>query len=95
MCKCTWLRPNGYMGEMANKEVFDWLRQDPKIVRASSNIIRLLDDLPSHKVTMKQHFFITLIECQPCKDKGCVWFMESTKERKKIQKKITLLCLVV
>ena len=38
------------MGEMANKEVFDSLRQDPKIVRASSNIIRLMDDLALHKV---------------------------------------------
>lgn len=38
------------MGDMANKEVFDWVRQNPKVVRASSTIIRLMDDLASHKV---------------------------------------------
>ena len=38
------------MGEIANKEVFDWAQQNPKIVRASSTIIRLMNDMATHKV---------------------------------------------
>ena len=38
------------LGKIANKEVFDWISNDPKIVRASSVICRLTDDLASHKV---------------------------------------------
>ena len=38
------------MRETATKEVFDWLLQNPKIVRATYIIIRLMDDMASHKV---------------------------------------------
>ena len=38
------------MGEVATKEVFDWVLQNPKMVRASATVIRLMDDMASHKV---------------------------------------------
>ena len=38
------------MGRMATKEVFEWVWNDPKIVGASSKIMRLMDDMASHKV---------------------------------------------
>ena len=38
------------MGETATKEVFDWVQQNPKIVRATSTVMRLMDDMASHKV---------------------------------------------
>lgn len=38
------------MGDIVTKESFDWVFSDPKIVRASSIIARLMDDIVSHKV---------------------------------------------
>ena len=38
------------MGRMATKEVFDWVWNDPKIMKATSTIIRLMDDMASHEV---------------------------------------------
>ena len=38
------------MRETATKEVFDWVQQNPKIVRAASTVMRLMDDMASHKV---------------------------------------------
>ena len=38
------------MGTMAIKEAFDWVIKDPKSVRASSTVIRINDDMASHKV---------------------------------------------
>ena len=38
------------MGMMATKEAFDWVLNGPKIVRACSPIIRLMDDMASHTV---------------------------------------------
>ena len=38
------------MGMIATKEAFDWVLNGPKIVRACSTIIRLMDDMASHKV---------------------------------------------
>ncbi|KAL6316146.1 hypothetical protein AAG906_015976 [Vitis piasezkii] len=37
------------MGFIATKEAFDWVLNGPKIVRACSTIIRLMDDMASHK----------------------------------------------
>ncbi|KAL6315655.1 hypothetical protein AAG906_004826 [Vitis piasezkii] len=37
------------MRETATKEVFDWVQQNPKIVRAASTVMRLMDDMASHK----------------------------------------------
>lgn len=38
------------LGDMVSKDVFEWLFNDPKIVRASALICRLMDDIASHKV---------------------------------------------
>lgn len=38
------------MGDIATQEAFDWASKHPKIVRASSTIARLMDDLVGHKV---------------------------------------------
>ena len=39
------------MGDsVITKEVFEWMVNDPKIVRASTTICRLMDDIVSHKV---------------------------------------------
>ena len=35
------------MGHVATEEVFQWLSNDPKIIRASNTISRLMDDIVS------------------------------------------------
>ena len=38
------------MGEIVTKEAFDWVTSNPKIIKASTVICRLKDDISSHKV---------------------------------------------
>lgn len=38
------------LGDVATKDTFEWLFSDPKIVRASGIIYRLMDDIVTHKV---------------------------------------------
>ena len=38
------------MGEIVTKYIFDWASKNPKIIKASSIIARLMDDIVSHKV---------------------------------------------
>ena len=38
------------MGDAVTEETFDWVFSQPKIVRASAIICRLMDDMVSHKV---------------------------------------------
>ena len=38
------------MGDIVTKYIFDWASNTPKIVKASSIIARLMDDIVSHKV---------------------------------------------
>ena len=38
------------MGEIVTKYIFDWASNNPKIVKASSIVARLMDDIVSHKV---------------------------------------------
>lgn len=40
------------MENIEAKEIFEWLLNDPKIVRASTIICRLMDDVASHKVKL-------------------------------------------
>ncbi|KAL6311311.1 hypothetical protein AAG906_025527 [Vitis piasezkii] len=49
--------------EIATKEVFDWLQQNPKIVRASSKVIRLMDDMATHKFEQERGHIASSIEC--------------------------------
>ncbi|PKI67630.1 hypothetical protein CRG98_011843 [Punica granatum] len=38
------------MGDVASKDAFEWLLSDPKILRGSMIVCRLMDDIVSHKV---------------------------------------------
>jgi hypothetical protein len=38
------------MGDIVTKDAFEWLFSDPKMVRASTVVSRLMDDIVSHKV---------------------------------------------
>ena len=38
------------MGDFVTKETFRWMFSEPKIVRGSAIIARLMDDMVSHKV---------------------------------------------
>ncbi|GFS29235.1 terpenoid cyclases/Protein prenyltransferases superfamily protein [Actinidia rufa] len=42
------------MGELATKEVFDWVSNDPLIVQAASIVSRLTDDIVGHKFEQKE-----------------------------------------
>lgn len=43
------------MGDIATKEVFDWLSDKPKILKASCIICRLMDDFVSSKVCVTHY----------------------------------------
>ncbi|XP_060671882.1 terpene synthase 1-like [Ziziphus jujuba] len=51
------------MGEIATKEVFDWVCNKPKIMEASSVIGRLMNDMVSHKFEQKRPHIASAIEC--------------------------------
>jgi len=38
------------MGDIVTENAFKWLFNDPKLVRASAVVCRLMDDIVSHKV---------------------------------------------
>lgn len=48
------------MGDIATKEVFEWISATPKIANASSTVCRLMDDIVSHKVIIIDSAFIFL-----------------------------------
>jgi hypothetical protein len=45
------------MGDIVTKDAFEWLFSDPKMVRASAVVCRLMDDIVSHKVLCFFFFF--------------------------------------
>ncbi|KAL2505973.1 Alpha-humulene/(-)-(E)-beta-caryophyllene synthase [Abeliophyllum distichum] len=47
------------MGELATKEAFEWISSEPLLVRASSIICRLMDDMVGHGFEQK----ISAVEC--------------------------------
>ena len=47
------------MGDVVTKDAFEWLSSDPKVLRASTVICRLMDDIVSHKVLC--FFFLCVI----------------------------------
>ncbi|GAY60880.1 alpha-humulene/(-)-(E)-beta-caryophyllene synthase [Citrus sinensis] len=51
------------MGDIATKEVFEWVVKVPKIITASENICRLLDDVASHKFEQKRGHIPSAVEC--------------------------------
>ncbi|XP_050365371.1 (-)-alpha-pinene synthase-like [Argentina anserina] len=51
------------MGEIVTKEAFEWLAHDPKIVRASNIIFRLMDDIVSTKFEKERGHAPSSIDC--------------------------------
>ncbi|XP_028795948.1 probable terpene synthase 2 [Neltuma alba] len=51
------------LGNLATKEVFDWISTNPKIVRAGSLIARLMDDMASHKFEQERGHVASGVEC--------------------------------
>ncbi|GLT69694.1 hypothetical protein SLA2020_418250 [Shorea laevis] len=51
------------MGEVASKEAFDWISNDPKMVKACAIICRLMDDIVSHEFEQSRVHVASAIEC--------------------------------
>ncbi|KAF7822844.1 putative terpene synthase 2 [Senna tora] len=51
------------LGNCATKQVFDWISNDPKIVRASAIIGRVTNDMSSHKFERKRVHVASAVEC--------------------------------
>nr|DAD38062.1 TPA_asm: hypothetical protein HUJ06_008703 [Nelumbo nucifera] len=51
------------MGEIATKEVFDWVSKTPKIVRSACLIGRLMDDIVSNEFEQERGHVSSAIEC--------------------------------
>ncbi|XP_043701580.1 (-)-germacrene D synthase-like [Telopea speciosissima] len=51
------------MGDIETKEALDWAIDDPKLVRASSLIGRLINDILSHKMEQEKGDVCSSIEC--------------------------------
>ncbi|XWS35185.1 hypothetical protein CRYUN_Cryun21dG0104300 [Craigia yunnanensis] len=51
------------MGEIVTKYLFDWASNNPKIVKASSIITRLMDDIVSHKFEQERRHVASTVEC--------------------------------
>ncbi|KAF7822843.1 (-)-germacrene D synthase-like [Senna tora] len=51
------------LGSSATKHVFDWFFNDPKILKASEIICRLVDDMSSHKFERKRAHVASAVEC--------------------------------
>ncbi|KAJ4967745.1 hypothetical protein NE237_014446 [Protea cynaroides] len=51
------------MGDIVTKETLDWAIDEPKVVRASSLIGRLMDDMVSHKSEQERGHVCSSVEC--------------------------------
>ncbi|KAM5585250.1 (-)-alpha-pinene synthase-like [Rosa sericea] len=51
------------MGDIVTKDAFEWLLNDPKIVRASNIIFRLMDDIVSTKFEKEREHAPSSIDC--------------------------------
>ncbi|KAJ4723532.1 Terpene synthase [Melia azedarach] len=51
------------MGDIVTKESVEWISNNPKIVRASSVICRLMDDITSHKFEQSRGHVASAVEC--------------------------------
>ncbi|GKV35343.1 hypothetical protein SLEP1_g43624 [Rubroshorea leprosula] len=51
------------MGEIATKEAFDWISNDPKILKACATICRLMDDIVSHEFEQTRDHVASGVEC--------------------------------
>ncbi|TXG67315.1 hypothetical protein EZV62_008590 [Acer yangbiense] len=51
------------MGDIANQQAFDWISNDPTIIKASAIIARLMDDIVSHEFEQKREHVASNVEC--------------------------------
>nr|AEP17005.1 (E)-beta-caryophyllene synthase [Vitis vinifera] len=51
------------MGDALTKETLDWIFSEPKIVRASAIVCRLMDDMVPHKFEQKRGHVASAVEC--------------------------------
>ncbi|XP_062015838.1 (-)-germacrene D synthase-like [Rosa rugosa] len=51
------------MGDIVTKDSFEWIFSDPKIVKASAVVCRLMDDVVSHKFEQKRGHVASAVEC--------------------------------
>ncbi|PRQ31672.1 putative (-)-germacrene D synthase [Rosa chinensis] len=51
------------MGDIVTKDSFEWIFSDPKIVKTSSVVCRLMDDIVSHKFEQKRGHVASAVEC--------------------------------
>ncbi|XVF70503.1 hypothetical protein PTKIN_Ptkin11bG0167000 [Pterospermum kingtungense] len=51
------------MGDVATEVAFEWLFSDPKMVKASAIVYRLMDDIVSHKFEQKRGHVASAVEC--------------------------------
>ncbi|KAL2529707.1 germacrene-D synthase-like [Forsythia ovata] len=53
------------MGELATKEAFEWISSEPLLVRASSIICRLMDDMVGHGPSVNSSYFVIVDNGSP------------------------------
>ncbi|XP_052289130.1 (-)-germacrene D synthase isoform X1 [Citrus sinensis] len=51
------------MGDIVTKESFEWLFSNPRFIRASSIVCRLMDDIVSHKFEQSRGHVASSVEC--------------------------------
>ncbi|XP_034212836.1 (-)-alpha-pinene synthase-like [Prunus dulcis] len=51
------------MGDIVTKEAFEWLLNDPRILRASNIIFRLMDDLSGYEFEKEREHVASSIVC--------------------------------
>ncbi|KAJ1384009.1 Terpenoid cyclases/protein prenyltransferase alpha-alpha toroid [Sesbania bispinosa] len=51
------------LGEFETKKIFDWIFNDPSIIKATSIIGRLVDDIASHKFEQQRVHVASAVEC--------------------------------
>ncbi|NP_001289542.1 sesquiterpene synthase 12-like [Nicotiana tabacum] len=51
------------MEEIITKEAFEWLTNEPLILRAASTICRLMDDMADHEVEQQRGHVASFVEC--------------------------------
>ncbi|KAL5546747.1 hypothetical protein UlMin_006434 [Ulmus minor] len=51
------------MGNIVTRDSFEWLFSDPKMVKASAVVCRLMDDIVSHKFEQKRGHVASAVEC--------------------------------
>ncbi|KAK7257295.1 hypothetical protein RIF29_31165 [Crotalaria pallida] len=51
------------MGDIATEDIFKWVTNEPKIVKASSVVCRLMDDIVSNEFEQKRDHVASFLEC--------------------------------